>query len=133
RRQHRSTVHVRAPAVELARQGYRVAHLPDRELAIQLERVFAGPAKSVAAELERRVVLDVEEVGALQMTIPHLVVRAYARGPDLLLDGRLSVCSHLDPTRDLSEPAPTLRKHVAGDELNRRVRRVELITPRRWE
>jgi hypothetical protein len=96
----------RTPSEELGVQDDLAGDVPDRQVADELERVAAGRTNLAAAEHQFGVVLDVEEVTAAQVVVPHVGLRLDAPGVDLdLHEGILEpVPDHDLPSNSLNRP-----------------------------
>src|SRR4029453_9859655 len=113
---------------ELDVHGDRPGLALDGEVAVDLPLALAGPgAHPGAAEADRGVVLDAEEVVGAHVGVAGLVLGVDAGGVDLDLQrgvlGPLGDGGHALGGR---EAAAHLGHQVAGDELERLVRRVDL-------
>ena len=110
----------------------RLGDAADGELAVEddvraVDRLHAG-----AAVLEGRVLLRVQEVGALHVPVPLLLAAVEAGRQDRRGDGRLQrVLTHRDRRGRLAELAPHLADHeVAYQEADALVVRVQLVGTR---
>src|SRR5581483_4676619 len=126
--------HLLAPRVLAAPEQGRVEHdgarhAADRQVAVDPGRVGAGRLDPCAGEGDRRILLDVEEVGRSQVAVALLLARVDRRRVHLDLDRglrRVRLVEH-DRAGDAGEAA--LRRsehHVLDTEANRRVLGIDL-------
>ena len=106
----------------------RAGHVADRQLDLALERGLGGALGKAAAEADLGVVLDVEKVGAPQVSIASGLAGPDPGSVDLPLEGGVEavVPVELQPAVDvLEQPAHPGDHHVPGAELGLGVSRLE--------
>src|SRR5439155_20003528 len=118
-----------AASVEVDLQGDGHGRAAHGQIAHELPGVAAQWLHGGRCEGDRRVVLHVEEVCALEVGITVVVSRAQADHADLHFDVRLlRLLGDRDPAAHVAEPAADLGDHeMAADELHEGVAAIDLV------